>query len=633
MGGPGDDNRPVTRRVLVVARWYPSHDNPWRGTFVADQAAALRDAGAEVAVVAWEPVLLSGLDGPDRETRLGLVRRWAEVIADAAPLARPVHWGAPGVPIARLPAPIPAGGDATRDPVDLAPLQAEMLVPFGLALAKRWSFDLIHAHGGLPDGLAAARPSERLDVPLVVTEHDSLLRERMADPRAVAAYRGLFGPGRRVLAVSGALADVLVRGLGVPAASVTIVPNAVPIALFRATAAPDRDPMELLWVGARKASKGTDTLLRAFRLARLERPGLRLRLIGRGPTADEEGRLRALAAELGVADAVAFEPPVDRPAVAAAMARAALFVHPSPWETFGVVAVEALASGLPVVATPSGGVEEIVGHDGTLGEIADAPDEAALGRAIVRALDRRESFDAERLRSHVEERYAAPAVAARLLDLYREVAGEPAAAAAASPPLWPEVPGEAEADDLPLIVGGRRRSAIVRLASMPSSLAGRLTVLTAAATRASADGAANPEPPVPQVGRWLEVDPDAAYRERLRALGGPLPAASGPSRIARALRHPVRWARLRRLRAERGGLAAAAWLAAVRRGVETMADGPAGQADRPVLLPVDIDDLARLEPLIAGGARIAPGSLGWLADRIDEREPAAEVRPEAGVSR
>lgn len=622
----------MTRRVLVVARWYPSHDNPGRGTFVADQAAALRDAGAEVAVVAPEPVLLSGLDGPDRDAQLGLVRRWADLIADAAPLAQPVHWGAPRVPVARLPAPIPAGGGATRDPLDLAPLQAEILVPFGLALAGRWPFDLVHAHGGLPDGLAAAVLADRLGVPLVVTEHDSLLRERMADPRAVAAYRGLLGPGRRVLAVSGALADVLVRGLGVPASSITIVPNAVPVSLFRPGPARDRDPMELLWVGGRKASKGTDTLLRAFRLAHAERPGLRLRLIGRAPTADEEAQLQALAVELGVAEAVAFEPPVDRPAVGAAMARAALFVHPSPWETFGVVAVEALASGLPVAATPSGGVEEIVGHDGAHGEIADGTDEAALARAILRALDRRESFDAGRLRRHVEERYAAPAVAARLLDLYREVAGDPAPVPSGAP-RWPEAPIASPLDRLPLVVSGRRRSAIVRLASVPGELAGRLTVLTAAPTRSPTDGAAVPEPPVPPVGRWLEVDPDAAYRERVRALGGPLPAASAPSRITRALRHPVRWARLRRLRAERGGLAAAAWLVAIHRALESTSDGPARRADQAVLLPIDADDLSRLEPLIAGGARIAPGSLGWLADRWDEREPATEAPPLTGESR
>ncbi len=187
---------------------------------------------------------------------------------------------------------------------------------------------------------------------------------------------------------------------------------------------------ELLWVGGRKASKGIDVLLAAFARLHASRPDLRLRLIGRAPSETEEARCRALARDLGIAGAVAFEGHASRPEVAAAMARAAVFVHPSPTETFGVVAAEALAAGLPVAATPSGGVEEVVGHDGRFGVIADDLGAEALAVAVARILDDPTRFDAREMRASVIDRYGPDAVAGRLRDCYAELlerkAGTPA---------------------------------------------------------------------------------------------------------------------------------------------------------------------------------------------------------------
>ena len=164
----------------------------------------------------------------------------------------------------------------------------------------------------------------------------------------------------------------------------------MPVALFRAAPLEERRTDELLFVGYRKASKGIENLLRAVAVARAARPTVTLRLLGRSPDEATEDGWRSLAASLGIADAVSFEEPVDRAGIADAMARASLFVHPSPRETFGVVAVEALASGTPVVATDSGGVTEILGPEpGRFGALVPADDPTALGHAIVETLERR----------------------------------------------------------------------------------------------------------------------------------------------------------------------------------------------------------------------------------------------------
>ncbi len=453
--------------------------------------------------------------------------------------------------------------------------------------------------------------ADRLGVPLLVTEHESGLPTRLASERARAAYRALFAPGRRVVAVSAVLARELTGLLGLPVGHVEVIPNTVDVEAFHPVGPEGRDPDELLWVGSRQASKGIDQLLVAFALARADRPTLRLRLIGRAM--GEDDRLSARARELGLETAVRFEPPTDRPGVAAAMERAALFVHPSPRETFGVVAVEAIASGLPVAAMPSGGVDEILGRDGAYGEVAETPTAEALAVAIGRALNRRAGFDPASLRAHAETQYAAPAVAARLIALYRS--------------MLPTLPGPDWAEDaagleaspfrVPSIVVGMRRALVIpRLVGLPAGLRGQLSVLTSA-------GSGPAEPTVdPPLGTFREIDAEAGFRAAQTRAGGPLAPAAGPVRVARAIRHPIRARNLRSLARARPEMARATRRRAIQEAILALPPG-----DRVEILPIDADDVELVAPLLDHRVVLHPNTLRGLADRIDGGEQPEPVGP------
>ena len=599
-------------RILVIARWYPSHEVPGRGSFVADQVAALAEAGARVVVICPDPVYAEGLDGPERAARITRIERWAATIGASLAFAAPIGRGAPGVPVLRIPAPLPAGGDATRDPLALAALEAAALVPIGTALHAVWPFDVIHAHTGLPDGLAASALADALRVPLLTSEHDSTTPTKLADPAAAAAYRGLAGPGRAVVAASRALAAKIEERLGPDADRIQAVPNVLPVDTFRIRPDEGRDPNELLWVGSRKESKGTDTLLRAFALLCQDRPALRLRLIGRASSEAEEQRLAALSGDLGIAAVVRFEPPEDRAGVADAMARATLFVHPSPWETFGVVAAEALAMGLPIAATPSGGVEEILGPDGRCGTIARDHTPAGLAEAIAEALDRRAAFDPAVLRAHVVGRYAPVVVAADLLAQFEALGATGATAGSDGPNL-----ATSDGTDLSVIVVGfRRSSALARIPVLPPGLAARLAVVTSGPVHPLTGRPTGDPSPRIDVRLWADVDIGEEFRARL-ALLGDVPARS-PGKW-RTLRHPVRAIRRRRLWAAQPALFAQARGRAVAEAISAV-QGPSGST--PVMvLPLDIDDLETIEPLLVDGrVLLAPGTLGWLADRWESGE-------------
>ena len=554
----------MTIRVLVVARGYPSFDAPGRGSFVADHVAALREAGAEVVVASFETVQARGPQVGREAAADAAEAAWRAILADPAAVTVGGRFGAEGVPVARLPVVRTWGVvDGSEVPVMVARHRTPLLAFAGALEALGRRFDVIHAHNGLPDGAAAVGLATALGVPLIVTEHDSTLPSRLRHPAAEAAYRDLLAAGT-VMAVSQALADRVAAALGSSgevAHLYGVLPNVVPLAHFAAPGPTDaRDLDELLWVGARARHKGFETLLRAVAGVRARRPTLHLRAIGPS-TPDDERRWQESIGALGIGEAVQLEGPASREEVAAAMRRAGLFVHPSPFETFGMVAAEALASGLPVAATPSGGVEEILAGDPERGEVADAASPEALGAAIERLRDRLDAIDRPALRASIEARYAPNLIAMRTLALYEHAgarAGD-APAIAARPGATPRPIGGA------VVVGGH------------ASAAGRVGVL--------------PDGPLPV--RLVRPGSAAANPTPSRARGV-LGRLTGRSEEAeRRSADPIE----------------EAWR-------ELGGDEAGG---RVVLVPADIEDVTEISAAFGGtgATHLAPGSLRWLGDVRD----------------
>ena len=163
-----------------------------------------------------------------------------------------------------------------------------------------------------------------------------------------------------------------------------------------------------------RPSKDHATLLRAFARLAPDYPRLHLALVGDGPL---EPTLRRLAAELGVADRVVFAGPVPgalRPQIAFDVA-----VLSSTAEGFPNVVVEALAAGVPVVATDVGGVRDSV-EDGRTGLLVPPRDPEALAQAVARLLadPAQASCYAEAGRDRVWQDFRQDAVVERLIDLY-----------------------------------------------------------------------------------------------------------------------------------------------------------------------------------------------------------------------
>ena len=163
--------------------------------------------------------------------------------------------------------------------------------------------------------------------------------------------------------------------------------------------------------------KGFDVLLHAVAHAAAQGATFRLEIGGDGP---ERASLQALAGRLGIEDRVTFCGWIDD--VAAFLADADLFVLPSRVEAFGIVVLEAMACGVPIVATRLSGPLEILGEDTAL--LVPSDDPAAMAAAMAAAFAAPDAAEA-RARAALasfKANYAEPAVMERYLDACRRLA-------------------------------------------------------------------------------------------------------------------------------------------------------------------------------------------------------------------
>ncbi len=211
---------------------------------------------------------------------------------------------------------------------------------------------------------------------------------------------------------------------GVPAGRVRLVPEGLDLPGWRAAldaaAGPEREGQTILCVARQYPRKHVADLLRAFARLRPRFPAARLALIGDGP---EHPRLRALAARLDLGAAALLLGALPDAAMAAWYRRAGVFCLPSVQEGFGIVFLEAMAAGLPIVATTAAAVPEVVpaGRAGALVPPGDVPALAeALATLLARPALRREY--GEYGRAHVA-RYDWDQVAGVFLDAVADQIG------------------------------------------------------------------------------------------------------------------------------------------------------------------------------------------------------------------
>lgn len=251
-------------------------------------------------------------------------------------------------------------------------------------------FSLIHAHCAYPDGYGAFLIARRLKLPIIVTAHGSDINRYAAREDIRPLVKKSLSGSARVIAVSNALKEKIVS-LGVDPKKVEVIPCAAADAerfaprdkvACREAVGADKEGKVIVFVGDLVQVKGISFLLRAVDALREKIPGLSLYIVGDGALRET---LMAEAEALGLSSVVRFKGAVPHAEVPEWIGCADVLCLPSMSEGMPNVVIEALSSGVPVVASMVGGIPDVV-KDGVNGFLVPPAECDALARALERAL-------------------------------------------------------------------------------------------------------------------------------------------------------------------------------------------------------------------------------------------------------
>ena len=376
-------------KVLVVTNWYPTKQYPVRAVWAREHAKA---------AAIYDDVRVLHCAGPD----LALTSPWRieqetdERLREGVSVYR--VWHRP----ARI-----------RQFTYLTYLW-RMLRAFRYIVQEGFRPDIIHVQ--VYDAGGPAVLIGKLNrIPVVVSEHFSSFPRRSLGRldifKAWLAFRG----ANMVLPVSHSLQKAI-ENYGIRA-RFRVIPNTTDKKVFSPShTRDDVDTKRLLFVGQLTPTKGISYLLHALSHLRRKREDWQLDIVGNGDTRVEYERL---AAYLKLCDKVVFHGLKTKPEVAEFMRRAHLFVLSSLYETFSAPAIEALATGIPVLATRCGGPEEFI--TGDVGLLVPPADEDSLCKGVDYMLDNLHLYSSERIARYAEARFSPEVVGAKLHAVYQSL--------------------------------------------------------------------------------------------------------------------------------------------------------------------------------------------------------------------
>jgi glycosyltransferase involved in cell wall biosynthesis len=380
--------------ILFLPSWYPASPNDPVGCFFREQALALLHSGCKVGVLAPANLSLRQPLAAGRASRSMRIEDDHGVITYRSAMINwtPRMWGLNASRFAR------AGWQLYKAYV-----------------ANHGHPDLVHVHSALLGGSAAVKIKDRAGIPFVLSEHSTAYARGLVSPSGLLLAKSIAEKASDRFAVSTPFARQLESKLYMSAQSWSVMPNSVDQRFLNSPLpVTSVGRFRFLHVSQLDDKKRVELIIRAFAETFARAEDVELLVGGDGPT---RLALEALVAHLGLTEQVKFLGRLDRDEVCHELTKANAFVLSSEHETFGVVLVEAMAMGLPVIATRCGGPEDIV--DSEIGLLVPIEDATAIGDAMREVLVNASSYSRQHLRSLCRARYGPDVITERWQKQYQ----------------------------------------------------------------------------------------------------------------------------------------------------------------------------------------------------------------------
>jgi len=367
-------------RIFIVCRGYPTSKYVMNGIFEFDQAKALAARGHEVIYLAID---------------LRSIRRWR-------------NWGRESLQKNSVKI------EAINIPLGRVPKKIGLSRVFRQCMKKYGKPDIIHAHF-TGSAYSVVKALKKYDIPIVMTEHNSGITERVINPDLKAIASFTYPKCNKVIVVSPSLQHSLRSIFNQES---LYIPNIVDVEAFtiKRPESDLGDYFTMVSIGGLIPRKGMDLLIQQFAAFNRKIINSKLIIFGEGP---ERKALEQLIEELKVSEHVKLMGLRSREEIAPILSNSDVFVLTSKNETFGVVYIEALACGVPVIATTCGGPEGFV-HDGN-GLLIPVDDEKALLEAMNTMYAKASTYDRAKVAAEIREKFSPESVAVQLEEIYREL--------------------------------------------------------------------------------------------------------------------------------------------------------------------------------------------------------------------
>lgn len=373
-------------KILFLPAWYPSIKNQVAGVFVREHAQAV--------ALYNDVIVLYNEEGG------GHVKGLYEIVSDQ------IEYEIRTIRIRHKKLPIPK--------TSYFLYLWSIFKTFRKLISKGWRPDIIHAHV-YSAGVPAVILGKIYKIPVVITEHWSGFPRHILRMFDILRARFAMNRAKILLPVSQDLKESI-ESYGIKN-RFQVIPNVINTEMFYpSTSQHGSEKKRILLVALLSSIKGIPYLLQALAKLKEKRQDFVLDIVGDGPNRQEyEGLTKKL--ELGAM--VRFHGLKSKPEVAEYMRQCDFFVLPSLWENLPCVLIEAMASGVPVIATDVGGVKEMINEN--VGLLIPPKNTEALEKAIECILDDSTNYSFEKIAKYAKKKFSHEAVGRQLDAIYREM--------------------------------------------------------------------------------------------------------------------------------------------------------------------------------------------------------------------
>lgn len=385
--------------ILMIPSWYHSKDVPTGGSFFKEQAEALVNAGHEVTILYCEVFGFKSLNRYinydeqyyklENGVNVYRIKKFSFFKIKSMGLHKALTQG----------------------------IEELYLDNFK---KKNHHIDIIHIQSSMWAGYAGMVLSKKYDIPFVITEHSTAFGSNKIYKCHIRTLKKIFRKASQTICVSEGLKRDLIKQVG--EVDIKIVGNVVNTENFNIIGTLKKDTdfkfLTVCYFGSEHGiyKKGIDILFRAFSELLLKKENVTLYVGGGGEKLDD---IISYAKKLNIQHKIKFLGQLSREEVNYYMNLCDVFILPSRYETFGVVYIEALACGKPVIATRTGGPDSFI--DDSNGILVDIDDQIELENAMYRICQTYEKYNPIEIRNRCISQFSSESIADQLTNIYIDI--------------------------------------------------------------------------------------------------------------------------------------------------------------------------------------------------------------------